>query len=279
MSKKRSKAKTKRNIMDVIYYVLMLLVACVCAGPFLWLVLSSLRTNANIWDMSIDFSTLTLSNYSGVFGFMNMPRYVWNTVVLTAASIGMDVVFSSMCAYPLATMEFKGKNITMGIFVSTMIIPAAAGTIINYLTISKLGLIDTMLAVILPSGSKVFSIILLRQAYLQVPHELIDAGRIDGASEMSIWARIMLPGILPTVSTIVILDFIGSWNSFLWPLIVLQTPDKYPLATALKYLNGSFNYKFGYMAAGCVFSMLPTIVIFIIFQKHYIEAVAGAVKG
>ena len=193
MSKKRSKAKTKRNIMDVIYYVLMLLVACVCAGPFLWLVLSSLRTNANIWDMSIDFSTLTLSNYSGVFGFMNMPRYVWNTVVLTAASIGMDVVFSSMCAYPLATMEFKGKNIIMGILVSTMIIPAAAGTIINYLTISKLGLIDTMLAVILPSGSKVFSIILLRQAYLQVPHELIDAGRIDGASEMSIWARIMLP--------------------------------------------------------------------------------------
>ena len=140
MSKKRSKAKTKRNIMDVIYYVLMLLVACVCAGPFLWLVLSSLRTNANIWDMSIDFSTLTLSNYSGVFGFMNMPRYVWNTVVLTAASIGMDVVFSSMCAYPLATMEFKGKNIIMGILVSTMIIPAAAGTIINYLTISKLGL-------------------------------------------------------------------------------------------------------------------------------------------
>ena len=89
----------------------------------------------------------------------------------------------------------------------------------------------------------------------------------------------MLPGILPTVSTIIILDFIGSWNSFLWPLIVLQTPDKYPLATALKYLNGSFNYKFGYMAAGCVFSMLPTIAIFIAFQKNYIEAVAGAVKG
>ena len=264
MTKKSRKAKTKLSLSDVIYYVLMLLVACVCAGPFLWLVLSSLRTNANIWDLHIDISTLTLSNYSGVFGFMNMPRYIWNTVVLTVAGILMDVVLSSMCAYPLATMQFRGKNIIMGMLLSTMIIPASAGTIINYLTISKMGLIDTMLAVILPSGSKVFSIILLRQAYLQVPGELIDAGRIDGASEISIWARIMLPGI---------------WNSFLWPLIVLQTPDKYPLATALKYLNGSFNYKFGYMAAGCVFSMLPTIAIFIAFQKNYIEAVAGAVKG
>ena len=279
MTKKSRKAKTKLSLSDVIYYVLMLLVACVCAGPFLWLVLSSLRTNANIWDLHIDISTLTLSNYSGVFGFMNMPRYIWNTVVLTVAGILMDVVLSSMCAYPLPIMQFRGKNIIMGMLLSTMIIPASAGTIINYLTISKMGLIDTMLAVILPSGSKVFSIILLRQAYLQVPGELIDAGRIDGASEISIWARIMLPGILPTVSTIIILDFIGSWNSFLWPLIVLQTPDKYPLATALKYLNGSFNYKFGYMAAGCVFSMLPTIAIFIAFQKNYIEAVAGAVKG
>ena len=145
--------------------------------------------------------------------------------------------------------------------------------------ITKMHLLNTMLGVILPSSVKAFSIILLRQAYLGIPKELIEAAKLDGAGELKIWRHVMIPGILPSVSTIVIFDFIANWNAFLWPIIVLQDPEKYPLATALQYLNGSFSYKFGYVAAGTVISIIPVLIVFMIFQKNYIEAVSGAVKG
>lgn len=275
----RAARRWKKSLSTFGCYVLLILVAIVCAGPFLWLVYSSFRTNTNIYKFSFDLSTLTMDNYSGVVEFMNYPRYIGNTMIYTISKIVLDILLSSLCAYPLATMRFKGKNIVMGLLLGTMIIPAAAGNIVNYLTISKLGLMNTYLAVILPGATGAFSIILMRQAYLQVPKELMESARIDGAGEFLIWRKIMIPGIRATVSTIVIFDFIGSWNSYLWPLIVLTDSDKYPLATALQYLNGMFNYRFSYVAAGAVISIIPVIIVFLIFQKNYIEAVAGALKG
>lgn len=142
-----------------------------------------------------------------------------------------------------------------------MIIPAAAcchqlsDHYENAFTEYKLG-------VILPSSTKAFSIILLRQAYLGIPKELIEAAKLDGAGELKIWKNVMIPGILPSVSTIVIFDFIANWNAFLWPIIVLQDPEKYPLATALQYLNGSFSYKFGYVASGTIISIIPVLIVF-----------------
>ena len=271
--------KMKKTASNVVIYLLLILIALICAGPFVWLLISSFRTGANIYDLSIDFSKMSIANYTGVVEFMDLPMYLKNTVVITFGGIALDVIFSAMCAYPLATMNFKGKNLIFGILVATMIIPAAAGMIINYLTISKLHLLNTMLGVILPGAVKPFSIILLRQAYLAVPKDLIEAAKMDGAKEFRIWAQIMVPGIMPSISTIIIFDFIGNWNSFLWPIIVLQDPEKYPLATALQYLNGSFSYKFGYVAAGTIISIIPVLIIFMLFQKNYIEAVSGAVKG
>lgn len=220
-----------------------------------------------------------MDNYIGVWEFLSVPRYLLNTVIITVASIAMDVIFSALCAYPLACMRFKGKNLILTLLLASMIIPAAAGMIINYLTISAMHLLNTLAGVVLVGSVKVFSIILMRQGYMGVPKDLIEAARIDGAGELRIWWQIMLPGIMPTVSTVIIFDFISRWNEFLWPIIVLQDPEKYPLAAALQYLNGSFNYKFGYIAAGAIISVIPVIIVFILCQKNYIEAVNGAVKG
>ena len=273
------KRKAKKAVDYFFTYLLLIVIAIICAGPFIWLLLSSLRTGANIYNLHFSISDFSFSNYTGVMEYMNLPKYIWNTVIITFGGIIIDVVFSSLCAYPLATMEFKGKNIIFTILVGTMIIPAAAGMIINYLIITKMHLLNTMLGVILPSSTKAFSIILLRQAYLGIPKELIEAAKLDGAGELKIWKNVMIPGILPSVSTIVIFDFIANWNAFLWPIIVLQDPEKYPLATALQYLNGSFSYKFGYVASGTIISIIPVLIVFMMFQKNYIEAVSGAVKG
>ena len=279
MSNTKKRIRTKVLVSNTISYILLITIALICAGPFLWLLLSSLRTGANIYDLKFTLDSFSISNYTGVMEFMKLHKYVWNTIVITAGAISMDVVFSAMCAYPLATMNFKGKNVIFAILVATMIIPAAAGMIINYLTISRMHLLDNALGVILPSSVKTFSIILLRQAYLGVPKELIDAAKIDGAGQFITWLKVMLPGIVPSISTIVIFDFIGNWNAFLWPIIIFKSPGKYPLATALQYLNGSFSYKFGYVAAGTILSILPVLIVFMLCQKNYIEAVSGAVKG
>lgn len=274
VTKKKNKITKK-----VFIYLGLILLAIVCAGPFLWMLSTSFKTGQNIYDLSFIPENPTIANYAGVVEFMNIPRYILNTLIITCSSIALDVVFSALCAYALACMDFKGKKIIMGALLISMIIPAAAGMIINYLIIAKVHLLNTYAGAILPGAVKVFSIILLRQSYMAIPKELIEAARIDGAGEIRIWWKIMMPGILPSVSTVVIFDFISKWNEFLWPIIVLQDPQKYPLATALQYLNGSFNYKFGYIAAGTIISIVPVIIVFIICQKNYVEAVSGAVKG
>ena len=233
------KIRVKKVFSAAFSYTALIFIGFICAGPFLWLLLSSLRTGANIYSLDFAFKDFSFANYTGVMSYMKLHRYLWNTILITFGTIFIDVLFSSMCAYPLATM----------------------------------------FGVILPSSVKAFSIILLRQAYLGVPKELIDAAKIDGAGQIRTLFNVMLPGIIPSISTIVIFDFIGSWNSFLWPIIVLQDTDKYPLATALQYLNGSFNYKFGYVAAGTVLSIIPVLIVFMLCQKNYIQAVSGAVKG
>ncbi|MDF2611986.1 MAG: carbohydrate transporter permease [Lachnospiraceae bacterium] len=269
----------RKIINTTVTYIGLVLISLVCAGPFLWMLSTSFKTGQNIYDLSFFVANPTFSNYTGVFEFLSVPKYILNTLIITLSSIAIDVIFSALCAYPLACMEFKGKKIIMAALIASMIIPAAAGMIINYLIISKIHLLNTLVGVILPGSVKVFSIILLRQSYMGIPKEMIEAARIDGAKETRIWWQIMMPGIMPSISTIVIFDFISRWNEFLWPIIVLQDPKKYPLATALQYLNGSFNYKFGYIAAGTVISIIPIVIVFLLCQKNYIEAISGAVKG
>ncbi len=275
--KKRKKAKKIRSA--TLTYILLIIIAFFTAGPFLWLVSTSFKSGQNIYDMHFFFKNPTIKNYTGVAQFMNLWQYFFNTVVITVGSILIDIILSSLCGYPLACMDFYGKKVVNVALISTMILPAAAGLVVNYLTVKNLHLMNTFMGVILPGSVKVFSIILMRQAYMAIPKEIIEAAKIDGASEMKIWYKIMLPEIMPAVSTLVIFDFIGSWNSFLWPIIILQDPKKYPIATALQYLNGQFNYKFGYIAAGTVISIIPVLIIFVAFQKYFINTMAGAVKG
>lgn len=274
----KRRARRGRLLEKLLIYGILILVAILCAGPFCWMFSTSFKTGENIYEFSFIPKHPTLNNYTGVMEFMGLGKYLINTAIMTVAGIAMDVVFSSMCAYPLAKFDFYGKKFITGLLMMLQILPHTAGLIVNYLTIGKMHLMGTYLSAILPSGVAIFSIILFRQAYYAVPNELLEAARIDGASEFKIWYQVMLPQIKPSVTTIIIFDFVFKWNNFLWPLIVLN-PDKYPIAAALNYLNGTFTFNFGYIAAATIISILPILVVFVMFQKNYINAVAGAVKG
>lgn len=259
-------------------YLVLIVVAFVCAGPYLWMLSTSFKGNENIYHLTLIPRHPTLLNYVGVVRFLHLFRYIGNTLYITIFGILLDVVFSTLCAYPLAKYSFHGKRVVTGILLSTQILPATAGLIVNYLTVGALGLMGGYWAVILPTSITVFSIILFRQAYLAIPNGLIEAARIDGAGELRVWGQILIPQIMPAISTIIIFDFIFKWNNFLWPIIVLNN-DKYPIAAALNYLTGQFNFQFGYIAAGTIISVVPIVAVFLAFQKSYISAVAGAVKG
>ncbi len=270
-----------RGTKTALLYAVMLIVAFIMVFPFLWLLSTSFKTAQNVYAFPPQLipRPISLANYLGVAETVPIFRYFWNTVRLTAMGVGFNLAFCAMAAYPLARFRFPGRDFIFGALVSTMIIPNAGGMIVNFMTLRSLHLTNTFLGVVLPSAATVFNVFLLRQAYSTVPRELEEAARIDGASEGFIWWRIMLPLIKPSLVTVVIFDFMAHWNSFIWPVVVLKSPDSYPLAAGLLYLQGEFSANFLYLAAGTVISIIPIITIFLALQKYFMNGVAGALKG
>lgn len=281
MPRRPHRISAKKAAGSLSLYTLMIIVALICLGPFLWLLSTSLKTGENLYAFPPRLipNPVTFENYMKVFDIMPLWRYMWNTVVMTVAGVLLNIVFCLITAYPLARMNFPGRRFIFFGIISTMILPNAAGMIVNFLTINTLGLYNTMLGVVLPSAISVFNIFLLRQAFITIPREMEDSARVDGAGEFRIFWHIMTPIIKATISTVLIFDFMAFWNSFLWPIIVLDDPMKYPLAPALSYLQGSLSFNFAYIAVGTIISIIPIIVIFLILQKQFINGMVGAVKG
>lgn len=220
-----------------------------------------------------------MANFVTVWETMPLPRYFANTLLLAGGGVVLNLVLCSLAAYPLARMEFPGKRIVAALLLSTLMLPGHVGLIVNFVTLLRLRLVDTYAGVLLPGAVSVFGIFLLRQAFLTVPQELEDAARIDGASEWTIWWRVMLPVIRPALGALALFEFVAVWNSFLWPLIVLKTPDKYPLAVGLLYLSGLFAYNTRAVAAGAVLMTLPIIAVFLFTQRFFLRGLTvGAVR-
>lgn len=268
----------KKSVITLLMYAALLLTALICAGPFLWLLSTSFKSSENIYTLNLLPKHFSWDSYVGVFKLLDIFRMLVNSLIIAGGGVALNAVMGAMCAYPLAKMDFYGKKLVNTALVATMIIPAAAGLVVNYITIQRMGLGGNFLGVIIPNSVNVFSIILLRQAYMAIPKELMDSARIDGAKEFRIWRSIMLPQILPSVATVVIMDFINKWNMFLWPLLILNV-DQYPVATGLKHISGQFNYKFTNVAAGTVVAVVPVVVLFVLCQKYYVNVTTGALKG
>ncbi|GAB6990913.1 carbohydrate ABC transporter permease [Paenibacillus pini] len=271
----------KTGIRLFVTYILLIALALFMMGPFLWLLSVSLMPGKNVFTNppAILPTFIDFDNYVKVWQFMNFPRYIYNTVVITVLGVVTNVFLSAMTAYPLATFRFKGRNLVFTLLVATMIIPSSTAIIVHYLTIQAFHLTNSFLGVVLPSAVSVFNIFLMRQTYIGIPSDVRDSGKMDGASEFRIWWQLILPLVKPAIAVIALLDMMGFWNNFLWPIVVLDDPTKYPLAAALTYLNGQFSYNFGWIAAGTMISVLPIIIVFLFTQRYYMEGIAGAVKG
>ncbi len=192
----------------------------------------------------------------------------------------LNILFTSLAAYPFAKMNFKGKNLIFYLLLATFIVPPQLTYIPGFvLAVNVFHYYDTIFALIFPSLATVFNIFLLRQAFKTVPDDLIDAGRIDGASELRIWWSILLPIVRPSLATIAIITFVTTWNDFLWPSLMLHTRERMTLPVGLANLQGMFTSDQRGIAAGVVMTIIPILIVFVLLQRQFVRGLSGAVKG
>jgi putative chitobiose transport system permease protein len=267
----------------LVTYVSLTAIAMLMLFPLFWLLSTSFKSAGEdifrfppqLWPTEPTFDNFQLVWQNYPFG-----RYLVNSAVVALLTVSLNLLFCALAAYPLARLEFRGRQLIFTLVVATIMIPFQIVMIPLYILAVKLGLRNTYLGIILPNLVSAFGIFLLRQAFQGVPKELEEAGRMDGCSEISIWWHIMLPAIRPALVTLAIFVFIGAWSDFLWPLIVLDRPEYYTLPLGVAALASSLDLNWRLIAAGSIISIAPVLLLFVFLQRYIIPTDAGTgVKG
>lgn len=263
-------------------YALLVAVAAVFVGPFLVLLSASLKpTDQAVFSFPPELlpKPPVVDWYVEAWTTIPYGRFLLNSVLYVVVTVPIYLVVSAMTAYPLAQMQFRGRAFYFLLFLSTMFLPGELMLIPRFLVMSELQLTDTYISVIIPALLSALGIFLLRQTFSQIPSELIDAARLDGANEWVIFRRIAVPLATPTLAVLAILGFISVWNSFIWPLVVLTDQSKFPIALGIAYLAGVSGADVRELAAGTVISLLPVVAFFMMLQRRILFSMSGAVKG
>jgi len=273
----------RKVIQNVWSYFGLFILAALTIAPFLLALSISLKgENEAIFSMPPQLipENFTLENYMTVWNTIPIPRYILNSIIITFFGVVLPLILSALAAFPLARIEFKGRQFIFILILATMMIPGEVTMIPVYLIIDKLKLMGTYSGVILPGATSVLGIFLMRQAFINIPKEVEESAVIDGANTWQIFYRIMLPMVKPMLGTLAILSFINSWNSFLWPLLILQDDSMYPLTVGLYKMEGTFVANTRLVASGALIAMAPIIVIFVWLQRYFIDAaISSSVKG
>jgi len=247
--------------------------------PFIWMLLGAFKTNAEIMRRPITWwpEAPTLDNFRAWFFELDMSRYFANSVFLAAVAVITTLVFCSMVGWALAKLDFPGKKALITVVLSTMFVPGIVTLIPGFVLVANMGLVGTYWGMILPGMVGAFGVFLMRQFMLEIPDSLLDAARIDGAGEFRIFAQIVLPLCKAPLATLGLFTFLGSWNGFLWPLIIAQRDSLYTLPVALALYTsatGDRGAEFGLQMAGSVLIIIPVLVLFIAMQKHFVQGIA-----
>lgn len=254
-------------------YLLLIGLAALWLFPVLWIVLSSFKTNNDLYQFPPRFwpSPITFEHFTDAFEKGNFGRYFMNSTIVTVSSTVLLLLINSMAGFALAKYRFKGDTILLIGFVSTLMIPLEVIMIPIFKVLSFLGLFNSLLALIIPPAATPTGVFLLRQYLLSVPDELLEAARIDGASEWRIYSRIILPVCKPILAVLAVFSFMWRWDDFLWPLIGISKPSLYTIQLALSNFIGEFNVDWGSLLAMSVITMIPVLVVFLVFQRQFVS--------
>jgi multiple sugar transport system permease protein len=258
-------------------YVLLILGILLMVGPFLWMLLGSLKPQAEFLVSPPTFlpETPSTDNYERLFGQLDFPQFFLNSSLVALVVTAGNVLFCPMLGYALAKLEWRGKRLIMALVLATLMVPAGITLIPNFVLMANLGLVNTYPGLILPFLVGPFGVFLVRQFMYGIPDELLEAARIDGANEWRIYWQVVMPITVPVLATLGILTFLGSWNSFIYPLVMAQEPEMYTLPVALAtFATGDHQSDHGMLMAGSVVLVVPVLIIFILFQRWITEGIA-----
>jgi len=272
-------------------YVVLVLLALVTLVPFAYLFAASVKTNQDFFSslflpkgdgfLGVAWSRMTANHYARLFTEMDFTRHLVNSFFFASVISTLATLGCAMGGYALARFRFPGRGLVMNVVLASLIIPGALLLAPAYQMLFRLGLLDNIWGIVLPAMAPPFGVYLFRQATLtSVPTELLEAARIDGCGEIRIFFNVVLPLVRPMVGAFLLITFLGAWNNFIGPQIVLQTPERFPLSVAVAQLKGTYSQDYGMLMAGTVVSIVPVLALFLMLQREFIAGLtAGAVKG
>ncbi len=267
-------------------YAMLIAVALMMVVPFLWMVSTSLKPPGSEFTFPPEIlpRSADLTSYTRLFTQAPFGQYFLNTILVTAATVIGQLVICSMAAYAFARLTFLGRDTLFLFYLATQMVPFQITLIPLYLIIFKLGWVNTMWGLIAPGLSSAYGIFLLRQSFLSVPRDLIDAARVDGATDWTVYARIFLPMNTPALATIGVFAFMGAWTDLLWPLLIARSENLRTLELGLAYFNNTSSAfqqpNWPLVMAASVVVMLPVLVVYFFAQRYFVQGIAlGSVKG
>jgi multiple sugar transport system permease protein len=266
----------------IVVYALLLAGAALTLVPVLWLIAATTKGPDDLFHY-LFFAPpdrWTLRSFVDLFHKVDFFRYLVNSIFVASAIVVIQLFFASLAGFALAKYEFRGKKAIMVLMLATMLIPGQVVMAPLYELIYRLGLVDTYPGLIVPGAVTVFGIFLFRQSILQVPDELLQAARIDGCSEFRAYWSVVMPVSRPMIGAFCLISFMGAWNNFLWPQIMLHHNERFTLPIAMNQLMSVYQQEYGPLMAGTLLSVLPVVVLFLALQKEFVAGLtAGAVKG
>ena len=271
-----------RTVKTILLNLAVAFIALLVLFPLAWMVSVSFMSTgeAAVFPPPLLPKTWTLDHYRDLFLTQGMGRYLWNSFALASMATGLALAFTVPAGYAFAKLAFKGRDKLFQLLVAALVVPAQIGTLPLFLMLKQMGLVNTYAGALVPWLASIFGLFLVRQYALSIPDEMLEAARIDGASEGQIFRRVVLPTLQPIIVTLALFVFLGSWNDFLWPLIILTDQSNYTLPVALAALSREHVQDIEMMMAGAVITVAPVLILFLALQRYYIRGMlAGSVKG
>lgn len=265
--------KTKK----IVFNLFLLFLALVTVVPFVWMLLSSFATNQEIVrvDGGLFPTPTTFQNYVDVQEKFNFMRMFFNSLLISVTITAITIYSSALVGFVFAKFRFKGRNLLFGVVLSTMMLPWAVTIIPKYEMMMDFGWLDSYKALIIPAMVSGFGIFMFRQSISQISDEMLEAARVDGASDFFIFHKIILPMSRNTIASLAIFQFLWSWEDFLWPFLVINDEKKQLISVGLRMFNGQYGTDYGGLFAATSISIIPVIIVYIIFQKQFIAGVAS----
>jgi multiple sugar transport system permease protein len=264
-----------RRLGSVLAYVVVTIGAVIMVVPFLWMLSTAFKGGSHFsYPPTWIPDPITLDNFREVWTVVPFGRYLFNSLFIAVCVTAGEVLTSSLAAYAFARLRFPGRDAMFLMYLATLMIPGQVTIIPNFILMRYLGWINTYEGLIIPTAFTAFGTFLLRQYFLSIPRELEEAARVDGASYFEVWWRIIMPLASPAIATLGVFSFMGAWNSFLWPFVMVNTSEMRTLTVALRSLQTEYGTEWGMMMAGSLIAMLPMLVIFLMAQRYFVRGIA-----